>query len=359
MKKCTACQKVVNDQVRFCSQCGGSSFESMDAPVNNGDPTSKTSPATITLPAAEGPIVQPTKTVSIGAKIASVFLSILLVAITFAISMLVVFKVTFSEENTAAIASSFAEDITDVKLGQLLGEDEDVTLDEYIYDQFDTTYQLFVSERDIRKLLKENFVSEFIVEKVEDYTSDLFYNNGRGKLEADEIIGLLEGNNKAIEKATGYALTDADLNNLEVSLEDSIQWDDLKLSTYTTGNIFFSTLRVVYSPAVLVILSIIACLLVLWIFVLCKGKKFAFCCVGIDLLITSILNGIFALATFIIATPLKELLSFLSCAMDKLFVPARSCALLEALAFGGVGLLILIVMKLINIISKKKATKTV
>lgn len=359
MKKCTVCQKVVVDQVRFCSQCGNNSFESMDVPVNNGDLMPKTVPAATTTPAAEEPVAKPAKTVSTGAKVASVFLSILLVTITFAISMLIVFKATFSEKNTAAIASSFAEDITDVKLGQLLGEDEDVTLDEYIYDQFDTTYQLFVSERDIRKLLEENFISEFIVEKVEDYTSDLFYNNGRGTLDADEIIELLDDNSKTIEKATGYALTDADLNNLEESLEDSIDWDDLKLSTYTTGNIVFSTLRVAFSPAVLVILSIIACLLTLWIFVICKSKKYAFCCVGIDLLITGILNGIFALATFIIATPLKELLSFLSDAIDKLFVPARSCALLEALAFGGIGLLILIVIKLINTISKKKAAKAV
>lgn len=350
MKKCTTCQKTLIDSVRFCSQCGGSSFESLNtiAGTIEANPTPNT---------ATDSTIEDSKGMSGGNKTAGIILSVLLTVFTLAISLLVIFKVTFSEENRADIADSFAEEITDIEIGALLGEEDDSTLDEYIYAQFPDSYQYFVSERDIRKLLKENFVVEFVEEKVKDYTSDLFYNNGDGKIDADEIVELLEDNRRSIEKLTNYSLTDADLKSIEKNLEKNIDWDAFELSTYAKGNYVFAALRVAFSPAVLVILSIIACLLIIWILVICKNKKFAFSCIGISMLVTGVLNGIFVLATFILADPLKNHLSYIANVIDDLLQPARYCGLIEFAAFAGVGIAILAVIKLTGMISAKKAAK--
>ncbi|MCM1227996.1 MAG: zinc ribbon domain-containing protein [Clostridium sp.] len=136
--------------------------------------------------------------------------------ICFVILMLAVMSLvlTLSLRTTAnknLIVKSVEEvDLADIEI------DHGKKLDRYIYDEFIDDPRITVENVD--NLLKDPFIKDFIIEKVEAYQDFGFGGDEVPYITADEIVELIDKNSELLENEAGLRFLDADKEELRGEL---------------------------------------------------------------------------------------------------------------------------------------------
>lgn len=119
----------------------------------------------------------------------------------FALSL--VFGITAStlflvrESLTTQSVSQSVKNMTlgDTGIGFWFGQQgQDVTLDEYMTDVFNSSGVVSVQQKDVKKLLDSAFVKNFVTDRLNGYISDFMYGTGEGSINVDEVMSLLGDN---------------------------------------------------------------------------------------------------------------------------------------------------------------------
>lgn len=83
----------------------------------------------------------------------------------------------------------------DTGIGFWFGQQgQDVTLDEYMTDVFNSSGVVSVQQKDVKKLLDSAFVKNFVTDRLNGYISDFMYGTGEGSINVDEVMSLLGDN---------------------------------------------------------------------------------------------------------------------------------------------------------------------
>ena len=132
--------------------------------------------------------------------------------------------------------------ISKITLGRIDSKlDDNITLDSYIAQRLNYLLIYDVSDENVSALLEEQFVKDFIVDKLDDYIFDLVNTNGKGKISADEIVDLLDSNWPIIKNDLGFSNGILDgifeeqikkefLLNVKNELELTIDFDNVSLN---------------------------------------------------------------------------------------------------------------------------------
>lgn len=85
--------------------------------------------------------------------------------------------------------------IGDIGIGFWFGQQgQDITLDEYMTDVFNSSGVVSVQQKDVKKLLDSEFVKSFVSDRFNRYISDFMYGTGEGCISIQDIKGLLDEN---------------------------------------------------------------------------------------------------------------------------------------------------------------------
>ena len=108
-------------------------------------------------------------------------------------------------------------DIYEIIEDLLDGED----VGDFIVDSVHVKMQgkLDPSKKQIKKLLADEDIKEFLADKLVDYATDILEDNGDGEITSREIYKFVKDNRDAISEAIGYELTDTELNLLKEQLD--------------------------------------------------------------------------------------------------------------------------------------------
>lgn len=83
----------------------------------------------------------------------------------------------------------------DTGIGFWFGQQgQDVTLDEYMTDVFNSSGVVSVQQKDVKKFLDSAFVKNFVTDRLNGYISDFMYGTGEGSINVDEVMSLLGDN---------------------------------------------------------------------------------------------------------------------------------------------------------------------
>ncbi|MCM1541311.1 MAG: zinc ribbon domain-containing protein [Blautia sp.] len=277
---CEECGNQIPENVTFCPKCGHG-IEGAAAPV----PAAPVQPLPMRPAEASADGVSGKKAAggNLGTVLPIVF-CVLIALLGIWISVIYLVRHVTSEKVIDGVVEEV--DLSKIEVGFLTDDDEDMKLAEYISEYAGHIFPIPWSEDQVKKILKEEFIRDFAVEKVNDYVRDLFYATGDGVIEADELKSLLgkKKNNDAIYAITDVHLTDDDLAYLVEIIEDEDLLENTDLSEYRHDNPgMFSMIKNMFSYWMLVLLLIVALALAVGIF-LVQGKKLkGFLYLGISL----------------------------------------------------------------------------
>ncbi len=338
MKRCVNCNQLEEDDCRFCSRCGGQSFE-------------------VAVPSAEKATKK--NAVSGGKKALAVTLCLFMSVIAVVASVVLLLRASVSEKTIeSAMGRVFEEDeLADVKIGELVdAKDEDTTVAEYVYSMLDAQTQAQINEKDIEKLLNEKFVQDFVTEKMNDYLSDALYDDGRGKIKTDEIMELLEDNSKKIEKLTGIPMTARNLADIRETIEESHVLKEMKLSAYTKDyDSAFSALRLFFSDGLRVLLIVLGCLLLAGVFLVLPDRVKACHYVGVAFIAAGCMNILMVVASFALPGIVDNVLPLGEGVYRKIFASMRLHSVIQTVAVTAVGVIFVLIAKCCR---RKRRSKT-
>ncbi len=318
MKFCTMCGKEADDNALFCMYCGnrfkvdgGVSDQSQSETntVTQTEVKEKVPQSKETETRPDKNILKPEKrTMTVAEKIGTVIVCALLLVVLLVGALAGVVKNTVSEKSIAKIIDEI--DIADITVEQILDIDDDKTLAEYIYENMDeaSVSEYDISEKEVAELLEEDAIKEFITDTLSDYCYYICYGGNVPKITSEDLIEFIEDNEDKIFEITGYELSDEDYAYIE-ELEDSGQLDALDVSVLEDNeeiSEMLATLRTFLSTGFFFTLIIIALLLCIAIFFLCRKDLFnSSCCVGI----VALLAGISLMIVSAIVANLTSLIS--------------------------------------------------
>lgn len=133
--------------------------------------------------------------------------------------------------------------IGDIGIGFWYGyQGQDITLDEYMTDVFNSSGVVAVQQKDVKKLLDSGFIKSFIADRFNGYVSDFMYGTGEGCISVDEVMKLLDDNweevstKLGIDSITIKEKTQSDIKSevLEGVLNKLIQ--DIHFGSFTLSN---------------------------------------------------------------------------------------------------------------------------
>lgn len=168
---------------------------------------------------------KPVKEASKGLKVGSVFLSLLafLMTVLFIISLFA--KTTFSQK---ALETSIQKiDYTKIALGDIMA-DRDVDIDvaegdttiDVVYEALTEQGKVNVTRGDVEEIFEETSFTDYISEKLSEYTRYAVTGAEIDEITPREIIRQVEANKDTIEEITDLRITDEDLDELENYLEN-------------------------------------------------------------------------------------------------------------------------------------------
>jgi hypothetical protein len=220
-------------------------------------------------------------------------------------------------------------DASDIYLGSMRGNP---SLIEYVCEQSD------LDEKTIEKILKKDFVKEFLASKLEDYVKDIFYNTGEGEIKAKEIARLLEKNSDTIDRIAGESLGSM-YDYTEYSLNVKGNLDELSVDALREENpLPFSLIRILCSYWLMALMLVIAVAAGVGLFRLQNKKIRAFLYLGISFVIVGIINLVFALSVENIMLSMNDFIELGTSFWRTLASPIRSAGLRDGgiLAVAGV-----------------------
>lgn len=213
---------------------------------------------------------KPAKVVGTGAKVGSVFLSILAFLLTFTFLVALFLKLTLSQ---GALEVSIQKiNYTGIELGELLAdsdldidvEEGDTTID-VVYEALSEHGRVDISKGDVEEIFEETSFTDYISEKLSGYARYAVTGAEPDEITAREIVRLVQENRDEIEEITDLEITSEDLDELESYLEEDGVLDSISLDkideTLEEKNV--DKLRTFFSNTVLLIIIIVALLLLI------------------------------------------------------------------------------------------------
>ena len=213
---------------------------------------------------------KPVKVVGTGAKVGSIFLSILAFLLTFTFLVALFLKYTLS---LGALEASLQKiDYTGIELGELLADSDldidvregDTTID-VVYEALTEHGRVDISRGDVEEIFEETSFTDYISEKLSGYARYAVTGAEPEEITAREIVRLVKENRNEIEEITGLELTSEDLDELEDYLEEDGVLDSISLNkideTLEVNNM--DKLRGFFSDTLLMIIIIVGLLLLI------------------------------------------------------------------------------------------------
>lgn len=378
MKRCISCNKVLRDECRFCSQCGHNEFVSIPAdieepesnpvrnvPIGGSESVSDASADTVigtvtdteckestTTEAAEvmeqGQPIR--KRASWGTRIFTWFLCIFITLFMILGSLFLLLRFSVSETAIFLAADGLDGKVSEIQVGFLMeGERDSLTLSEYVYDNMGFPYNRFISEDGIEDLLNEDFIREFVADRLSDYVSFVLYDKGDGAITADDIAELLDDNRRAFEKAAGCSLDDIGLYEIGYDIESEGILEAIDLAAHEREyRDVLSVIRILFSGIVEGIFLAVAAALIIWVLILRKDKDHACAGIAATFIITGTLHFMIVAATFILAGIANKTMTFGMDLYHALLKPIRLFGILEAAGLIILGLIFIFIAKLLK-----------
>lgn len=249
-------------------------------------------------------------------------------------------------------------DVSEMKIN--FGGQEGDTLTDYVVGQAGGVFKDYITKAKVRKLLKQEFVSEFLEEKINDYVGDLFGNNGKGVVEVQEVRKLLERNDETI-----FEILDPEMKTyfpgdpyeyLEEELERHGTLDMTDLSRYRTEQpLVFSLIRYLLSYWMLALLLVLILALAVGIFMLQQRRIKGFGYMGVSLFIIGIVSLTVSFMTGIIASWLEQGIGFESEFWQQILAPVRTKGLMAGIILAASGVVFYVIHVIGKAVQKKKA----
>ncbi len=210
--------------------------------------------------------------------------------------------------------------IGDIGIGVWYGQEgQDITLDEYITDVFNSSGAVSVQQKDIKKLLDSRFVKNFTADLFNGYIADFLYGTGEGCIDIQNIMTLLDNNWDEISSVTGIeaiqveGMTQEDirmivLDGVRERLVRDIHFDSFTFSGMRRQYPFVLNVlsTAVTYPVIIFVVAVAALLLLMILFMnirYCGGFRYVgncFCIIGI-------VNLAAAVAMYVLPVVLNEI----------------------------------------------------
>ena len=292
--KCTQCGTQIQEGGRFCPNCG--------CVVSVPYATNTSQMAVSTFSAAQTPIqtVQDgrKKAGRAGEKItaASVLLSFLLCffLIILGTAAGAVFLLRRGLGQAAIESAVQRIEFAQLKTGELSGSgDKQETLPDVIYDNIEPEFRVYLGEDretavgTIGDVLEEDFVQDFVSEKVNDYAKDILTDSGEGKIEVDEVMDFLKDNQRELERMVDdqYHFAERDFDSVEQFLKDSEVLESFRLSKIRRENRSgFDMVQRLCSGVLFGVLAGLCALLVVGLFLVNRRAGRALVYIGVSFL---------------------------------------------------------------------------
>lgn len=249
-------------------------------------------------------------------------------------------------------------DVSEMKI--YFGGQEGDTLTNYVVGQAGGVFKDYITKAKVRKLLKQEFVTEFLEEKMNDYVGDLFGNNGKGVVEVQEVRKLLERNDETI-----FEVLDPEMKTyfpgdpyeyLEEELERNGTLDKTDLSRYRTEQpLVFSLIRYLLSYWMLALLLVLIVALAVGVFMVQQQRIKGFGYMGVSLFIIGIVSLAVSFMTGIIASWLEQGIGFESEFWQQILAPVRTKGLMAGIILAASGAVFYVIYAIGKAVQKKKA----
>lgn len=371
---CRHCGAQISDKAVFCTACGERVARQTTVPETREDASFPQNAASVKN---EGPVVnialgesaqpegtqdsreEPTQKAKKG-KAACVVLSVLacILVVILGVYAETIFLVRSATSKDAVADLVKNLDISEIKIN--FGGQEGDTLTDYIVGQAGGVFKDYITKAKVRKLLKQEFVSEFLEEKMNDYVGDLFGNNGKGVVEAREVRKLLERNDETIFEVLApemktYFPGDP-YEYLEEELERYGTLDMTDLSRYRTEQpLVFSLIRYLLSYWMLALLLVLILALAVGIFMLQQRRIKGFGYMGVSLFIIGIVSLAVSFMSGIIAPWLEQSIGFESEFWQQILAPVRAKGLMAGIILAASGAVFYVIHAIGKAVQKKKA----
>lgn len=262
-------------------------------------------------------------------KPARVALSVLLciLMIIFGVCAEAIFLVRCTTDKGAVAALVKDLDVSEIRMN--FGGEEGDTLTDYIVGQAGGVFKDYITKTKVRKLLKQEFVTKFLEEKINDYVGDIFGETGKGVVEVREVKELLEQNDDAI-----FEIIDPEMKTyfpgdpyeyLEEELEKQGTLDMTDISRYRTEQpLAFSLIKNLLSYWMLALLLGLIVVLAVGVFLLQQRRIKGFGYVGVSLFIIGIVSLSVSFLTGIIASGLEQSIGLDRELWQRILVPVRT-----------------------------------
>lgn len=269
MDHCLSCGSPLHEGAMFCSNCGAAVVKSTDekakntsanaenvakstdavgkdrvSDVKNGSadvkPEDKPFAAEITIPT--GPKIETTPKIressctcaqnvhtsqastgsSVGIKILSIFLSIILGAVLFTASLNGIARGIMSssgvEDIVGEMGLTIVDDIVSVNI-----DGEEIRFSEQILDAVDEDIKkkYNLNEDTIADVLRATKADEFVSEVISDYTGYIIDGDELNALDGKRVVGWIRENESEIEDVISYEFTEDDYKKLEADIDKS------------------------------------------------------------------------------------------------------------------------------------------
>lgn len=372
---CRHCGAQIPDEAVFCTACGqkverqttvpepqkdaslAQSTEPAETPVSKEEPTQKKD-AKAKKEKVKKEKVKKEKTAK--GKAACVVLSVLIciLMIIFGVYAEAIFLVR-SATGKGAVADLVKDlDVSEIKMN--FGGEEGDTLTDYIVDQAGGVFKEYITKSKVRKLLKQEFVTKFLEEKINDYVGDIFGETGKGVVEAREIKKLLERNDDTIfdiidpEMKTYFPGDPYDYLEEELEKYGTLEMTDL--SHYRSEQpLVFSLIKNLLSYWMLVLLLVLTLALAVGVFLLQQRRIKGFCYVGVSLIIIGIVSLAVGFTTGIMASGLEQGIGLDRELWQLILAPVRTKGLIVGIILAGSGAVCYVINIVGKAVQKKRA----
>lgn len=315
----------VKDEEAVVNVAVGESAQPVETPVSKEEPIQKKDAK------AKKEKVKKEKTAK--GKAACVALSVLfcILMIIFGVYAETIFLVR-SATGKGAVADLVKDlDISEIRMN--FGEEEGDTLTDYIVDQAGGVFKEYITKRKVQKLLKQEFVTKFLEEKINDYVGDIFGETGKGVVEVREIKKLLERNDDAIfeiidpEMKTNFPGDPYDYLEEELEKYGTLEMTDI--SRYRSEQpLVFSLIKNLLSYWMLVLLLVLIVALAVGVFLLQQRRIKGFCYMGVSLIIIGVVSLAVSFTTGIVASGLEQGIGFEREFWQQILAPVRTKGLM-------------------------------
>jgi hypothetical protein len=193
----------------------------------------------------------------------------------------------------------------------------------------------------VEEILDEDYVRDFLSDKIDDYIDDLLYETGDGAIDADELIDFLEENNASFAKITGYYFKDYDYDNIKDSLRKPLKSTRLSnyRDDYETG---FNAVRNLLSYGFMTIMLALAVICAVVIVVLSRPKSNSLFNIGASFGIIGLLDFVVVLGIGNMAHKFNKVWQLGTRFWQKLLSPMKSAGIVTGLVLLIIGIILLI-----------------